>query len=326
MDIALEELWKKFHLLEEEKGVLVVSSQEVASSKEHAQFSILFKLQSTKEFNMEAFKSTTQKLWFGSQGVTIKEVGKNLFLVIFVNREDMLDVLDRSRWSNRKLILLKHFNGDISPSSVSFQYSPFWIRFFNIPIKRMNTTVGNRIAKEIGILLVIDTPKSGLAWGPFLRIQVDIDITKPLMREKMIRIEEMEDVWVFFKYERLPTFFYRCGILGHQECECQGINKGCFHTNDDMLQFGPWLRAIAPKTNHKKENSSPHRYSDVEIEDTFLSDKEDDAIGGDKFCQQTLKMPSADEFIGKMTRGHLAMVRNSKEHKDSNCHDRLKMY
>ena len=63
MDIALEELWKKFHLSEEEKGVLVVSSQEVASSKEHAQFSILFKLQSTKEFNMEAFKSTTQKIW-----------------------------------------------------------------------------------------------------------------------------------------------------------------------------------------------------------------------------------------------------------------------
>ena len=149
---------------------------------------------------MEAFKSTTQKIWFGSQGVTVKEVGKNLFLAIFVNKEDMLDVLDRSPWSfNRKLILLKCFNGDISPSSVSFQYSPFWIRVFNIPIKSMNTTIGNHIAKEIGILLVIDAPKSGLAWGPFLK---------------------MEDVWVFFKYERLPTFCYRCGILGHQEREC----------------------------------------------------------------------------------------------------------
>ena len=128
-----------------------------------------------------------------------------------------------------------------------------------------------------------------------------------------------------FKYERLPTFCYRCGILGNHERECQGINKGCFHTNDDVLQFGPWLRAIAPKTNHKKENSSPHRYSDVETKDTFLSDEEDDAIGSDKFRQQTLKMPSTDEFIGKMIRGHLATVRNLEEHRDSNCQDSIQI-
>lgn len=102
----------------------------------------------------------------------------------------------------------------------------------------MNTIVGNRIAKEIGVLLVIDAPKSCLAWGHFLRILVDVDITKPLMRGKIIRIEEMEDVCVFFNYKRLPTFCYRCGILGHQDCDCQGINKGCFHTNDDVLEFG----------------------------------------------------------------------------------------
>ena len=146
----------------------------------------------------------------------------------------------------------------------------------------MNTIVGNHIAKEIGVSLVIDTPKSGLAWGPFLMIRVDVDITKPLMRGKMISIEEMEDVWVFFKYERLPTFYYRCGILGHQDCGCQGINKGRFHTNDDVLEFGPWLGVVALKTKYKKGNSNLHRYSDVEIEDTFLSDEEDDAIGGDK--------------------------------------------
>ena len=44
MDATMEQLWKKFHLSEEEKGVLAVSSQEVALSKYHAQFSILFKL------------------------------------------------------------------------------------------------------------------------------------------------------------------------------------------------------------------------------------------------------------------------------------------
>lgn len=63
MDAAIKELWKKFHLFEEEKGVLAINSQEVALSKQQAQFSLLFKLQINKYFNKEPFKSTIQQLW-----------------------------------------------------------------------------------------------------------------------------------------------------------------------------------------------------------------------------------------------------------------------
>lgn len=41
----------------------------------------------------------------------------------------------------------------------------------------------------------------------------------------------------FFKYERLPMFCYRCGIPGHQDHDCQEINKGCFHMNDDVFEY-----------------------------------------------------------------------------------------
>ena len=160
----------------------------------------------------------------------------------------MNDILDRSPWSfDKRLVMMKQFTNDVSPENVTFQRSPFWIRVFNIPIKSMNATVGNYIANEIGIPLLVDAPKSGLAWGPFLRIRVDVDITKPLMRGKMIQIEGMEKGWVQFKYERLPIYYYRCGILGHQERECQKTKKGCFTVNEDDLQFGPWLRVMGPK-------------------------------------------------------------------------------
>ena len=59
---------------------------------------------------------------------------------------------------------------------------------------------------------------------------------------------------LFFKYERLPIFFYRCGILGHQDRECQKIKKGCLSSNKDELQFDLWLRTIAPKVSQKKGN------------------------------------------------------------------------
>ena len=42
----------------------------------------------------------------------------------------------------------------------------------------MNTDVGARIANEMGELIMVDAPKSGLAWGPFLRIRVRVDIVR----------------------------------------------------------------------------------------------------------------------------------------------------
>ena len=80
MDSSTEELWKKFRLSEEEKGVLSIDYQDVERSKEHAQFSLLFRLQTNKEFNKEAFKSTLQQLWKGSHCVTIKEVGSTWWM------------------------------------------------------------------------------------------------------------------------------------------------------------------------------------------------------------------------------------------------------
>lgn len=55
---------------------------------------------------------------------------------------------------------------------------------FNISIKIMNIAVGTHIANEINTCLMVDTPKNDLAQGPFLRIWVDIDITKLLFEEK----------------------------------------------------------------------------------------------------------------------------------------------
>ena len=76
----------------------------------------------------------------------------------------MNDILDRSLWSfNKRLILLKRFTDDVSSKNVTFQQSPFWIRVFNIPIKSMNSTIGNYIANEIGVPLLVDASKSGLA-------------------------------------------------------------------------------------------------------------------------------------------------------------------
>ena len=49
---------------------------------------------------------------------------------------------------------------------------------------------------------------------------------------------EGEKCWVSFRYERLPTFCFQCGMLGHDE-------KHCLVPPDQQnpRQYGDWLRA-----------------------------------------------------------------------------------
>ena len=75
-----------------------------------------------------------------------------------------------------------------------------------------------------------------------MRVCVSVDITKKLIRGKKINIEGGENRWVIFKYERLPNFCYRCGMLDHTSKEClEGplVNEG---EEEGSLQYGAWLR------------------------------------------------------------------------------------
>nr|POF21997.1 hypothetical protein CFP56_35538 [Quercus suber] len=146
----------------------------------------------------------------------------------------------------------------------------------------MNNEVGGRIAKEIGELVTVDVPQNGLAWGPFLRIHVNMDITKPLMRGKIMWIEGLEVGWIYFQYERLPIFCYRCGILGHNDRECLQRRVGRLSLEEDELQYGHWLRVVAPRKQSQgniQHNHQSHSHAlipddqapELDVDDTIYN-------------------------------------------------------
>ena len=69
-----------------------------------------------------------------------------------------------------------------------------------------------------------------------------MDITKKLVRGKKITIEGGECRWIHFKYERLPNFCYKCGLLSHAIRDCPdsvGLNV---QFDENQFQYGAWLR------------------------------------------------------------------------------------
>lgn len=70
-----------------------------------------------------------------------------------------------------------------------------------------------------------DASNNSRGWRTYMRIRVNIDVLKSLKKE--IKLHKSGRKWrmVTFKYERLGTFSFVCGILGHNDKSCETLLK-----------------------------------------------------------------------------------------------------
>ena len=84
----------------------------------------------------------------------------------------------------------------------------------------------------------VDVSDSLVQWEKCLRVRVRIGVTKKMVRGKKITIEEGESRYVYFKYERLPNFYYRCGLLSHALRDCKEGSDLNNKVENEHLQYG----------------------------------------------------------------------------------------
>nr|POF23781.1 uncharacterized protein CFP56_13718 [Quercus suber] len=239
----LEELWKKLTVTEAEDEDIKLGSNSTKAAKEVGKNCMVMKILTQRTIILEALKKNMRMLWKPSQGMQISEIDEDLFLVEFGNGRDKKKVMEMSPWSYEKqLILMQDFEGELVPKEIKLKWVPFWVQIFNLPLKCMTKESGYEIGSKIGVVLDIDVPEKGVQWGKFLRVRIRFDATAKLIRGKKVSIEEGESRWVFFKYERLPNFCYRCGRLDHGEKDCPERKEGENYGDEERKQYGAWLR------------------------------------------------------------------------------------
>uniref|UniRef100_A0A2N9G5C3 CCHC-type domain-containing protein n=1 Tax=Fagus sylvatica TaxID=28930 RepID=A0A2N9G5C3_FAGSY len=208
----LEELCRRMRLSDHEKHHIRLRKERVSKSHQEAKFSLLFKLHTTRPFNGEAFKRSVRAMWSVHGDMIVSEIDDNLFVGAFYSEAALQRILAFSPWTfDKKLILLTRFVGDLQPSAVKFTHSAFWIRIVNLPIKSMTREVGEDIGTAVG---------------------------------KLLKVEDDKPVWVDFRYEHLPIFCYKCGLLGHSSSDCITSRGGSRTPGFDRDQYGSWLRAL----------------------------------------------------------------------------------
>ena len=76
----LREEWLKFSLMEAEALGFTVEDDAMGDSKQLGSHCLLGKLLTDRLFNKKAMKSTMLRIWGLTWGITVKDIGENLFV------------------------------------------------------------------------------------------------------------------------------------------------------------------------------------------------------------------------------------------------------
>ncbi|XP_019149864.1 PREDICTED: uncharacterized protein LOC109146666 [Ipomoea nil] len=181
-------------------------------------------------------------VWRPVMGMKVLPIADDLFLFQFPHIKDLQRVLDDGPWSfeNHTLVCDMVPTGT-RPEEVSLNTIAIWVQIHDLPSIYASTEFIERIGNYVGVFLKADPNNFGGLWRSFFRIRVRLDVSAPLKRRMKMYQKDGSTQWISFKYERLGTFCFCCGVLGHFE-------KFCKKTYEEVLDpatfpYGGWMRA-----------------------------------------------------------------------------------
>lgn len=176
----------------------------------------------SRRVNFIAMQDTLSSIWRPVKGVFMEETDQpNMFLFKFFHDRDMQRVLDDGPWTfNQQVLVIKKFNAEEQLKDVKLSELFMWVQIYDVPIGFKSDFVLKSIGNYVGRYMESDSKNFKGMFRNYLRIKVAIDISRPLKSQMRIKKPGGEWLWIRFKYERLPSFCFYCGKIGHTEKFC----------------------------------------------------------------------------------------------------------
>ena len=233
--------FQKIKLTVDEEVNIAITAEKRGNTLEECSLSLFGKFQTSRPFNRRAARDTMRSVWRMGSELQILEVGNDILQFKFPTEFQRQWVVDNGPWSfENNLLLLRRWERGLSFRTIQFTHSLFWIQIWGLPFELVSEKVGEDIGNRIGKFVASDERKGVVEQARYLRIRVEVPIDKPLRRGGFVISPEGDRCWVDYRYERLTTFCFECGRLGHERRSCPHSNH---EREEETPQYGEWLRA-----------------------------------------------------------------------------------
>lgn len=208
-------------LKSEEENMINFAGKMKAKGAKVAAHCLLGKILHTRGVSREGLRAAMQQVWRSVKDVKVESLGENIFIFKFASEEEKKRILHGGPWHfNNSLMVLVEPTGVGNIKQQAFTHTSFWVQIHNAPIMCMDKDIMQEIGGKIGKVEEVETDEIGGCIGSFARIRIRIDITQPLKKRLLPRLEDGEKISLRVAYEKLPDFCFCCGLLGHQYKEC----------------------------------------------------------------------------------------------------------
>ncbi|KAJ1379117.1 Zinc finger, CCHC-type [Sesbania bispinosa] len=222
---------------------IICYDEDVVEGVESCTKSLVGKIQTTKLIHMNSIQNALAGIWCNPPGFRVEEIAPKTFQFFFEKVDDADRILKGSPWLFRNSwLVLKKWQRDLKIDQVDFQRVLMKVQLWGLPLHCRTSKMGLKIGSCLGNVLEFDVFDERDR-GTFVKILVEVDISKPLLPGIPVGSHKDGVTWVEFKYEQLPQFCFRCGYIGHIEDLCKKPIILPHEDNEERREFGPWMQA-----------------------------------------------------------------------------------
>ena len=212
------------------------------------------------------------KAWNLRGTIKVSTMDKNHFVFSFDSATDLHYAYSKRPWTLKGAhLILREWQPHLSWDEIDFTTSTFWVQVHGLPSAWLLEDNIKQIGAKVGKVVKVDFVEGDrVHWRRFIRLRVEVDISKPLIPGVFLPRPGLNDLWISLKYEKLPEVCFCCGILGHDSRFCGSSQKKL--TNQygrKFVAFGPWLRSentLTPPDIYDKPGDSDFSSTDDEPE------------------------------------------------------------
>ncbi|KAL5563662.1 hypothetical protein UlMin_033409 [Ulmus minor] len=187
--------------------------------------SLLGRLLTKKPWTKKLTKTVLGRIWGVEVGwdlKIIKQENEACILGFYFTDRDLLEMVLESRpWRlNGGVLFIDRWpnSGDWMDANLS-SFS-CWVKAFGIPLHLLTEKNIRKIAGYAGEVEEIQFDNAQNAhWRNFIRFKATIQSDNSISLGRFVPGNGRQ-IWVQFKYERLPIMCYKCGLIGHDKFLC----------------------------------------------------------------------------------------------------------